>query len=398
MAKIYYSIKDWISQYPVVYNNLKYIGVLLLAYVSYFVTKKIVFKLIRKFTAKTKTSIDDIVFNEKVIKYLSFVVPLYILNIFAHLGESFQTFIQHTTTALIIMFVLLAIGNLITSFTEYYEKSEKFSRQPIKGYAQVAKIILYIFGALFIVGIFTNEKPFVILTGLGALSAVLILVFKDTILGFVASIQISSYELIKIGDWIEIPSFGADGEVVDIALHTIKIQNWDKTFTLIPTYKLIENSFKNWRGMEQSGSRRIKRHIYIDMTSIKFIDDDIKKSLANSEFIDKKCKSILKEKINSSGNELTNLGLFMHYISIYIGSREDIRNDFVNIVRQQQSTTEGLPVEIYAFCNKINLVDYEKTQGEIFEHIYASVPLFGLSIFQKVSGENIENAFKSYNR
>ncbi len=398
MENLYHSIKDWLSQYPLVYNNLKYIGVLLLAYVSYFVTKKIVFRLIRKFTAKTKTSIDDIVFNEKVIKYLSFIVPLYILNIFAHLGESFQTFIQHTTTALIILFVLLAIGNLITSFTEYYEKNEKFSRQPIKGYAQVTKIIIYIFGVIFIIGIFTGQNPFVILTGLGALSAVLILVFKDTILGFVASIQISSYELIKIGDWIEIPSFGADGEVVDIALHTIKIQNWDKTFTLIPTYKLIENSFKNWRGMEQSGSRRIKRHIYIDMNSIKFITDDIKKSLVNSGFLNQTIEDSIKEKMNSSGKELTNLGLFMHYISAYIGSREDIRNDFVNIVRQQQSTTEGLPVEIYAFCNKINLVDYEKTQGEIFEHIYAVVPLFGLNIFQKVSGDNLENAFKLYKK
>lgn len=394
MENIYNSVKEWLSGYPVIYDNLKYLLVFLLAYISYLITKKVIFRVIRKFTQKTKTSIDDIFFSEKIIKYLSLIIPVYVLDLFAYMVGSLQTFIQHTCNSLIILFILLAIGNLITSLTEHYGNTERFARQPIKGYAQVVKLIIYIFGALFIVGIYTNEKPFVILTGLGALSAVLILVFKDTILGFVASIQISSYELVKLGDWIEMPSFNADGEVIDIALHTIKIQNWDKTFTLIPTYKLVENSFKNWRGMELSGCRRMKRHINIDMNSIRFLNDELKKSFAGSVFLNTAAKKSITEKINSSGNEITNLGLFIHYLNFYLSGRNDVRQDMVNIIRQLQPTTEGLPVEIYIFCSKTDLIEFEKIQGSIFEHIIAIMPLFGLNVFQKVSGDNIEKAFK----
>ena len=312
------STKEWLQQYPFLYDNIKYVGVAVLAYISYFITRKVFFRIIQNLTRKTKTAIDDVIFNNKIIRYISLIVPLYIIQRFAYLEESLKGFIVISTNALIILFVLLAIGNLITSITEHLEKNEKFARQPIKGYAQVAKIILYVYGALFIIGIFTGEKPWVILTGIGALSAVLLLVFKDTLLGFVASIQISSYELIKIGDWIEMPSFGADGEVVDIALHSIRIQNWDKTYTLIPTYKLVENSFKNWKGMEQSGSRRIKRHLNVDINSIRFVNEELINAFLQSGYINKEIKETVKNSGSFNSKENTNLGLFIQYTNLYI--------------------------------------------------------------------------------
>jgi len=383
MKHAFDSIKNWLAQYPVVYDNLKYAGVILLAYLSFWITKKIFFRIIQNLTKKTHSSIDDLIFNNKLIRYLSLIAPLYIIQKFAYLGDDLQKIIELITTVLIALNVLLSIGNLITSITEYYSRKEKFSKQPIKGYAQIIKISIYIFGSLFIIGVFTGEKPWVILTGLGALSAVILLIFKDTILSFVASIQISSYELLKIGDWIEMPLFDADGTVVDIALHTIKVQNWDMTYTLIPTYKLVENSFKNWKGMEQSGSRRIKRNVSIDMKTIRFIDDDFLKQVLSSQYLENPIKEILTEKIQKSQGQRTNLGLFIEYLTAYLKSQSDIRKDLVSVVRTLQSTSEGLPLEVYAFCSKTNLLDYENVQKEIFEHIFAVITIFGLNIYQR---------------
>lgn len=397
MKNLYHTITEWLAQYPLIYDNLKYLGVILLAYISYLITKKIFFRIIRNLTRKTKTEFDDVVFNVKIIRYISIIVPLIVIQKFAYIEEGAKSFIELAANALIIIFTLLALGNLITSVTEHFSKKEKFARQPIKGYAQVAKIFLYVFGSLFVAGIFTGEKPWVILTGLGALSAIILLIFKDTILSFVASIQISSNELLKIGDWIEIPSFGADGEVADIALHTVKIQNWDKTFTLIPTYKLVENSFKNWRGMEQSGCRRIKRHISIDINSIRFIKEETVKTIAGSPFI----LPALKKGLLVPGNNqdtLTNLGLFIKYSTLYLKGHPQIRKDLTSLVRTLQSTSEGLPVEIYSFCSKTDLVEFEEVQKEIFEYLLALLPVFELEVFQKAGGNDIKHGFEKFKK
>jgi len=390
MKSLYNSINSWLAQYPLLYENLKYIGVLLLAYVSFLITKKVIFRIIRSLASKTKTTLDDYVFNKKFIRYTSIIIPLIIIYKFAYIEADLKSFIEITANVLIIVFALLAAGNLITSISEHFSKQERFAYQPFKGYAQVAKIILYVFGVLFIAGIFTGQKPSEILLGLGALSAIILLLFKDTILSFVASIQITSNELLKIGDWIEMPSFGADGEVVDIALHTVKIQNWDKTFTLIPTYKLVENSFKNWRGMEQSGSRRIKRHINIDINSVKFLSKDAITAMLNSSSISNEIKTQMQESIIPE-RAITNLGLFISYLTCYIKGHPDIRKDLTSVVRTLQSTTEGLPVEVYTFCQKTNLIDFEKVQEEIFEHIFAIISEFKLSIFQKAGGSDFRS-------
>ncbi len=390
MSELFETVRRWIARYPVVYDNLKYVGVLLLAYISYLIVHKVILKTLQKLTSRTKTLVDDIILNDKVIRNLSYIVPLYILHSFAHLGESFQNFIQLFTSSLIVLCIILSLGNIISSLTDYYSKDEKFARQPVKGYGQIVKIILYIYGVLFIAGIFTGEKPWVILTGLGAISAIILLIFKDTILAVVASIQISSYELFKLGDWVEMPAFGADGIVVDIALHIIKVQNWDKTYTLVPTYKLMDSSFKNWRGMEEAGLRRIKRSVNIDMNSISFLSEDMEKRLAASEFLPKEIKDLVKGQ--GGKNSVTNLRVFLEYMKIYLSKIDDLSKDQTLTFRPVQSTPEGLPLELYAFSRKTNFMDYEKIQIDIFDHVLAVLPLFGLSVFQKAGGVDFKHA------
>ncbi len=390
MSELFETVRRWIARYPVVYDNLKYVGVLLLAYISYLIVHKVILKTLQKLTSRTKTLVDDIILNDKVIRNLSYIVPLYILHSFAHLGESFQNFIQLFTSSLIVLCIILSLGNIISSLTDYYSKDEKFARQPVKGYGQIVKIILYIYGVLFIAGIFTGEKPWVILTGLGAISAIILLIFKDTILAVVASIQISSYELFKLGDWVEMPAFGADGIVVDIALHIIKVQNWDKTYTLVPTYKLMDSSFKNWRGMEEAGLRRIKRSVNIDMNSISFLSEDMEKRLAASEFLPKEIKDLVKGQ--GGKNSVTNLRVFLEYMKIYLSKIDDLSKDQTLTFRPVQSTPEGLPLELYAFSRKTNFMDYEKIQIDIFDHVFAVLPLFGLSVFQKAGGVDFKHA------
>ncbi len=267
------NIKHWLQQYPIFYDNLKFLGVILLAYAVYWVTRKIIFKGIKRFIDKTKSELDDLIFNDKLLRRTAYIAPLFVIHEFTYLLPNYQTFLNHLIESLIVLVVLLIIGGIVTIFNDIYERSGKHNERPIKGYLQIVKIIIYIFGGIIIVGIITGQRPWTLITGIGALTAIIILIFRDTILSFVASIQISSYDLLKKGDWIEMSKYGADGDVIDISLNVIKVQNWDKTITVIPTYKLIDESFKNWRGMQLTGGRRIKRAVYIDLSSVKFCDD-----------------------------------------------------------------------------------------------------------------------------
>ncbi len=393
-------IKNWLSQYPFLEENIAFIGVLLLAYLAYLVTKLILLKVIKSFVKRTKIEWDDILLNEKVLRRISLISPFLVIINFAYLVPSLQSFIQRFSTALIIFFVLLAISAVLSGVVEVYERIEKYKDRPTKGYIQVAKIIIFIFGGILIITSLTGQSPWAILGGLGALTAVIILVFKDTILSFVASVQISSYDLVKKGDWIEVPKYGADGDVIDIALHTVKVQNWDKTITVIPTYKLIEDSFKNWRGMQQSGGRRIMRSIYIDQSTIKFCDDEMlnrfKKFHLIKDYIEKKQEEIKKyneeKKFDTTqlinGRRLTNVGTFRAYLKEYLQQREDIHKGLTFLVRQLQPGPEGLPIQVYVFATTTAWVKYEDIQSDIFDHIFSVVPLFDLQIFQNPSGND----------
>ena len=293
---------------------------------------------------------------------------------------------------------LLIVGAGINAFQDAISDYNARSDVPIKSYAQIAKILGYIVGALMTVAVLTGKSPWVLLSGIGALMAVIILVFRDTILSLVASFTIASNRLVKVGDWIEAPTFGADGDVVDIALHTVKVQNWDKTITTIPTYKLVETSFKNWRGMQDSGGRRIKRAIHLDMNTVNFCDADMLARFEKFELIadyvnqrrheveadNTRQQTDLSELVN--GRRLTNLGTFRAYVAAYLRSHPKIHADMTFLVRQLAPTPRGLPLEIYVFTTTTVWADYEGIQSDIFDHLLAVVPQFDLRVFQEPTG------------
>ena len=402
MSKILENIEALLNEYPFIYDNIKFVGVLILAYFVYLITKKVIFNGLRKIIRTTKTKYDDILLNEKILRRLAYIAPIIIINQFSFLINTGSVFIDRVTDALIVFFVLLAIITILTSLTDIIQSLPKFKERPIKGYGQVIKIIISVFGGIIILGLLTGENPWTILTGLGALTAIILLIFKDTILSFVASIQISSYDLVKVGDWIEVPKYGVDGDVMDINLHTIKVRNFDKTITVIPTYTLIDSSFKNWRGMKETGGRRIKRSIYLDKTSVKFLDEEMLKRFQKfqliKDYIDKKRVEVdefnREYKIDTSqlinGRRLTNLGTFRAYLKAYLKNRTDINSNLTFLIRQLSSGPEGIPIEIYVFANTTQWVKYEEIQADIFDHILAVVPLFDLRVFQHPSGYDFQ--------
>ncbi len=397
------NIKHWLLKYPIFYDNLKFLGVIILAYVVYWITRKIIFKGIESLISKTKTEVDDLIFNDRLLRRIAFIAPLFVIHEFTYLIPGIQVLLNRFIESLIVLVVLLIIGGIVSIFNDIYEKSGKHNERPIKGYLQVVKIIIFVLGGILIVGIITGQRPWTLLTGIGALTAIIILIFRDTILSFVASIQISSYDLLKKGDWIEMPKYGADGDVIDISLNVIKVQNWDKTITVIPTYKLIDESFKNWRGMQLTGGRRIKRAVYIDLSSVKFCDENMLNKFENYRLISSYIKSKREEikKYNSekgyndeeliNGRRLTNLGTFRIYLKEYLKQREDINTDLTFLIRHLEPGPTGLPIEIYVFANTIEWSPYEDIQADVFDHIFAIVPQFELRIFQNPTGSDFKN-------
>ncbi len=393
-------IQNWFEQYPVWENLVKFLIIVVIAYLSYLITKKILIRGVHKLVQRTKTHIDDIVLNEKLLSRVALILPVLIIYQFVYLLPYGSQIIGNILESILIAILVIIIGLIIDAGNELYEKSKRYDRKPIKGYLQVIKIVVYVFGGIAIIGILTGQEPWTILTGLGALTAILVLVFKDTILSFVASIHISAYDLIRIGDWIEVPQYGADGDVIDIALHTIKVQNFDKTIVVIPTYKILEGSFKNWRGMQQAGARRIKRSVYIDLSSVKFLDERLlnkfRKFQLITDYIERKEKEIAeynkKHNIDDSvlvnGRRLTNIGTFREYLKAYLKSREDIHPGFTFLVRQLTPGPSGIPIEIYVFAKTTVWTKYEEIQADIFDHIFAVINEFELNIFQNPTGKD----------
>ena len=401
------NIKTWLQQYPWIYNNLKFVGVLALAFLSYYLTKKIILRYVKYLVNKTKTKYDDIFLNEVLLRRISFLVPLIIFHEFAYLIPEIQSLLYRLTESLVIFIILLIISSVSDSFLKLLQTIEKFKNRPIKSYIQVIKIVIYIFGSIVIIGILTGQQPWALLGGLGALTAVILLVFRDTILSFVASIQITSYDLVKIGDWIEVSKFGADGDVIDISLNIVKIQNFDKTITVIPTYKLLDETFKNWRGMQQTGGRRIKRSVNIDLSSVKFCTDEMilkfKKMPIIKEYLENKLTELKKyndekgiDPLNmTEGRRITNISTFRAYLKEYLKQREDIHKGLTFLVRQLPAGPQGIPIEIYVFVTTTAWVKYEEIQADIFDHIFAVVPEFGLKIFQNPTGFDFRSLSKT---
>ena len=381
-------------------NDLIFIFIILcLSIISYLITKFILLNIASRFFRKTSTQIDDILIDNGFLGRLSYFVPLIV--IYYMIGYKFGNIdlISRLIYASFSIIGISVIHSILSSVNEIYSNSRFSDRLNIKSYIQILKLIVSLFGIIIIIAFLSNKSPWYLLSGLGALTAVLMLIFKDTILSFVSSIQITSSDLFKIGDWVEAPQFGADGDVIDIALHTIRIQNWDKTITTIPTHKLIDSSFKNWRGMNDSGGRRIKRSINIDLNSVKFCDSDMieryKKINFLSDYINSKKTEIRSfnqtKNISDSilnGRALTNIGTYRAYIQQYLRNNSNIHPDMTFLVRQLSPGKNGVPLEIYVFSNNINWVEYESIQSDIFDHLIASVKEFDLVLFQNPTGND----------
>ncbi|MCB0730028.1 MAG: mechanosensitive ion channel [Ignavibacteriae bacterium] len=394
------TLKEYLSEFPILFVSLQIIGVLVLAFVVYLIFKKILVSGIQRIVKKTKTDVDDILINESILKRIAYIAPILVISQFLYLVPQVESLFKKFTESAILLIFLLIIGSFINAANELYEKSKQYERRPIKGYLQIAKIIIYILGGIAIIGLLTGQQPWAVLTGVGAFTAILILIFKDTILSFVASIHISAYDLVRVGDWIEVPQFNVDGDVLDVALHTIKVQNFDKTIVVFPTHKLLEGAFKNWRGMQKAGGRRIKRSIFIDLSSVKFCDknllDKFRKIQLLKDYIDRKEEEIQKynesKNVDTSvfvnGRRLTNIGTFREYLKAYLKSREDINKGFTFLVRQLTPGPSGIPIEIYVFANTTEWVRYEEIQADVFDHIFAVITEFELNIFQNPTGKD----------
>ena len=368
--------------------------------------RKLLKDYLKVFFEKTPTKIDDLLIKNNIFLNFSYLVPLLVIYNFIDHFSPYELIIERILKSGFVIIITMTISSIITIFGELYEQSKFSKKTNIKSYLQIVKLILIILSALCIAAILLNQSLLYLLSGVGALTAVLIIVFKDTILSFVASIQINSNDLFKIGDWIEAPSFGADGDVIDIALHNIKIQNWDKTISIIPTYKLIDSYFKNWKGMSLSGGRRIKRSIMIDQSSIRFLNEEDIEKFRKIELLNSYIKSKIAkvEKTNKLINKdfqflfnkrrITNIGTFRAYIEYYLKKNDQIHKSLTFLVRQLAPSENGLPIEIYVFTNVTNWIEYERIQSDIFDHLLAILVEFDLRVFQNPSG----NDFSNYDR
>ncbi len=372
------------------------------SWLSYLFSCRIILKILKKIFKKTATHLDDILIEKGVLNRLAFSVPLLVIYLFSDLFPDYSHAIQQGLSALLVIVFILVVNSTLDAVNEIYSRSEFAHQLNIKSYLQISKLIMNILAGVIVIAILIDKSPIYLLSGVGALTAVLLLIFKDTILSFIASIQIHSNDLFKIGDWLEVPQFGADGDVIDIALHTVKIQNWDKTISIIPAHKLIDSSFKNWRGMSESGGRRIKRAIYIDETSIHFCDEEMINKFKSIELLAPYLESKISEielsnsgkNINMqtlvNGRRLTNIGTFRSYVEAYLKSHTMIHDKHTFLVRQLAPSEKGIPIEIYVFTNTTDWLAYEAIQSDIFDHLLAVLTEFGLQVFQNPTGKNFE--------
>ena len=407
-------LQDWFGtlgldehQALIAASALIFLAVLLFAYLLHFMINRIVIHYLDKLAQKTQSSWDDILFEKKVFKRLSHLVPAIIIHYgAAYTFEDFPetvSLIKSSVYLYMIIMAVLVLDATINGLHEIYKTLSVSKTRSIKGYVQVVKIFIYVLGTGIVFSILLQKNLTGFFAGLGAMAAVIMLIFKDSILGLVAGVQLSANDMVRLGDWIEMPSRNADGTVFDISLNTVKVQNWDRTISTIPTYALVSESFTNWRGMEESGGRRIKRSINIDMKSIHFLSDEeierLKKIQLLTDYLEQKTKEIkahnkqkgVDDSLWVNGRNLTNIGTFRQYVSAYLKSLSQIHSDMTFLVRHLQPTDKGLPLELYVFSKEQRWAYFEVVQADIFDNLFAVVPEFGLNIFQSPSGSDITN-------
>jgi len=376
----------------------------LLAVVADLVAKRQLVRVVHGISRRSKHTWDDALIQHGLFGRLAQILPALVfyfgLRLVPGLRDGVVVVGENLALAYGLLMLSLAASALLSSVNSIYEQYPVATERPIKGFLQVAKIVMFVLTGVLIVATLTERSPVLLLSGLGAMTAVLLLVFKDTILSLVASVQLTSLDMVRVGDWVEMPQCNADGDVVDVSLHTVKIQNWDKTFTTIPTHRLIVDSFKNWRGMDESGGRRIKRELRIDINSARFLTAEeverFKGFALLKDYIDRKLEdleaynaAVGEETENVNLRRLTNLGTFRAYILAYLKHHPKIHRDMTLIVRQLQPGPTGLPLEIYAFTNITEWSTYEDIQADIFDHLLAVAGEFGLSMYQEPAGRDL---------
>ncbi|GBF72290.1 hypothetical protein PA598K_00530 [Paenibacillus sp. 598K] len=407
-------IQSWFEDMGVAERTAAYLAqgvmalaIALLSIIANYITKKVGLRVLAYYVNNNRYKWDNYMLDRKVFHKLSHIVPAIIIYASASLFPAYQTSIEKGVAIYLIVVALLVINAFLNAVNDIYVTFEISKARPIRGYLQVMKIFVFIVGGILLISNLIGQSPIILLSGIGALSAVIMLIFKDSILGLVAGVQLTSNDMVRVGDWIEMPKYGADGDVIDISLNTVKVRNFDMTITTIPTYALISDSFKNWRGMQTSGGRRIKRSVYLDMTSVAMCDsgtlERMRKIHYLQEYIDRKLEEI--ERYNEehavdrtsrvNGRALTNIGLFRAYVQHYLDHHPKIHRGMTCIVRQLQPEEHGLPLEIYAFTNDTAWGNYEAAQSDIFDHILAVASEFGLRVFQNPTGHDMRQMMKA---
>lgn len=378
---------------------------ILVCVIIHIIMKKVVLRMVAKIIRSNKLSWDDALLDHKLLHRAVLIIPGIIFYSVASVYENPGLIeIIHRISSIYVMIILVfVISSLLDTIDEIYNSKPVSKVRPIKGFLQIVKIVSYIIITILIIATLIGQSPVILLSSIGALAAVFSFVFKDSILGFIAGIQLTSNDMLRIGDWIEMPKYGADGNVIEITLNTVKVQNFDKTIVTIPAYSLISDSFKNWRGMQQFGGRRIKRCFYIDVNSICFCTPEMiekfKKVHHLRKYIEEKEKEIeqynkdnnIDTSLVINGRRMTNIGTFRAYLNNYIYNHPGIDKDKTLIVRLLAPDEHGIPMEIYAFTKDTIWENYEKVQSDIFDHIFAVAGEFGLKIFQSPSGNDIRN-------
>lgn len=377
------------------------------AFLGDIICRHVILNLISKLVKQTKATWDDIVFDRKVTVYLSHLVPPLLIYLFIPAvitTADTLAFVQRMCMIYIIAVFLRFVSVFMVAVYAVYSERDQFRDRPLKGLLQTAQIIVYFIGGIAIISILIDRSPVVLLTGLGASAAILLLVFKDSIMGFVSGIQLSANNMLMVGDWIAMPKYGADGTVIEVTLSTVKVRNWDNTITTIPPYALVSDSFQNWRGMRESGGRRVKRSINIDMNSVKFCTPDMlaryRKIRLLKEYVNDTERVIahynkehqIDNSILVNGRRQTNLGVFRAYLTNYLQHLPDVNQELTCMVRQLQPTEKGIPLELYFFSSIKDWIPYEDIQSDVFDHVLAIVSEFDLRVFQHPTGDDLRTS------
>lgn len=384
--------------------------VLLVLLINY-ITRRFVIEAFKSFTNKTKTTFDDFLIKTNFPKYVGQILPLLLINStipYILINHQFTlSVVKLIIKVYVIVLVVWILRSLLRTTKNYLKTRDEYRDKPIDSYIQVIIIFVWVIGVMYIIAVLTGRSVIEFAISLGAASAILLLIFKDTILGFVASIQVSVNDIVRIGDWITFSKYGADGTVTEINLATVRVQNWDNTYTTIPTYSLIADSFQNWRGMQESPGRRIKRSIYIKQNSVRFVTGGdlakFKKISLIAPFLDHRQKEIDKYNLNNNidksllinGRNQTNLGIFRKYADAYLNEHSAIHKDMYIIVRHQAPTAQGIPLEILCFSRDKRWQNFEYISADIFDHLIAAISYFDLKLFESPSGDDIRAFLES---